>query len=298
MQLAVAFEPVGADGLDALQRLDPGRGDRGEPLGRGQVALVHLAFGAAGRVAVQAGPPDDGVAAVVLGELPCGVQVGGHELRRPRFRAAPRRAHLAQLGVAGGGVVERIGGVAERGQRLAPEGVVERAFPAGRLTDGQLRLGDGVQVAVGRDDAGAAHPLGALARVGRGRAEGRRGERPRRRVRGGAFAELGLPGGGGRGEHLGVVADRAGPRCGEGGPVPVAHRPLGSAAAVVEQPDAVAQHVGDGVRRRAGRRRRRLDEHRVRVVPGQLHGPHQRPSAGRSRARRPDAGRRRRAAAG
>ena len=231
-------------------------------------------------------------------QLPRVVQVRGDELRLPRLRAPPRVAHLAQLGVAGGGVVQGVGGVAERGQRLAPQGVVEGAFPVRCLTDGQLRLGDGVQVAVGRDDAGAAHPLGALQRVGRGRAEGRRGERPRRRVRRGAVAELGLPGGRGRGEQLGVLADRAGPRCGEGGPVPVAHRPFGSAAAVVEHPDAVAQHVGDRVRVVQAAARDGFGEHRVRVVSGQLHGPHQRPSAGRSRARRPDARRRRRAAAG
>ena len=168
---------------------------------------------------------------------------------------------------------------------------MERAFPAGRLPDRHLRVGDGVQVAVGRDDAGAAHPLAALARVGRGRAEGRRRERPRRRVGGGAFAELGLPRGRGRGEHLGVVADRSGPGCGEGGPVPVAHRALGGAAAVLEQPDAVAQHVGDGVRVVQTAAADGLGEHRVRVVPGQLHRPGPRTSAGRSRARRPAAGR-------
>ena len=132
--------------------------------------------------AVEPGPPDDGVAAVLLGQLPRGAQVLGHELRCPGLRAAPRVAHRAQLGVAGGGVVQGVGGVAEGGERLAPQGVVERAFPAGCLSDGHLGVGDGVQVAVGRHDAGAAHPLGALQRVGRGQAEGRRGERPCRRV--------------------------------------------------------------------------------------------------------------------
>ena len=288
LQLAVAVEPVGPDGLDALEGVDPGGGDRGELLGRGQVAFGQLPVGAAVGVAVEPGPPDDGVAAVLLGQLPRGVQVLGHELRGPGLRAAPRVAHRAQLGVAGGGVVQGVGGMAERGERLAPQGVVERAFPAGRLSDGHLGVGDGVQVAVGRHDAGAAHPLGALQGVRRGQAEGRRGERPCRRVRGGAFAELGLPRGRRRGEHPGVVADRTWPGCGEGGPVPVAHRALGCAAAVLEQPDAVAQHVGHGVRVVQAAAGDGLAEHRApgRARPAPPTGP--RPSDGRSRAHRPE----------
>ena len=81
LQLAGAVEPVGADGLDALQGLDPGGGDGGELIGRGHVAFGQVALRAADRVLVQPGPPDDGVAAVLLGQLPRGVQVVGDELR-------------------------------------------------------------------------------------------------------------------------------------------------------------------------------------------------------------------------
>ena len=81
LDFAGAVEPVGADVLDALERLDPGGGDGGQVLGGGHVAFGKLALRAADRVLVQTGPPDDRVAAVLLGQLPRVVQVGGDELR-------------------------------------------------------------------------------------------------------------------------------------------------------------------------------------------------------------------------
>ena len=59
LQFAGAVEPVGANGLDALEGLDPGGRDGGELLGRGKVAFGQLPAPRCRRAAVEPGPPDD-----------------------------------------------------------------------------------------------------------------------------------------------------------------------------------------------------------------------------------------------
>ena len=200
LQFAGAVEPVGADGLDALQRLDPGGGDGGEVLGRGHVAFGQLAFRAADRVLVQPGPPDDRVAAVLLGAAPArragprrrtAAPTPARGATRRASRAARRRWRWRSPGRRRGGRARSAPGATGRGGTRVPGWVphrwtaAPRGWRAGRGRPRRCRRGAPTRrAAAGRPGPGrgparrAPTPAGPPRRVRRARSAGR--SRPRR----------------------------------------------------------------------------------------------------------------------